>query len=244
LSAPALANLPGERIYFGISISNTSQDTLTVDPFSPAKWIRLVGQSDVIYSSNPGTQTYELRSGGPFLPLKDFWDQKDNNGQQVAPGWYEIGYDYVVIEQTTGKRYTSTPTAWFQIADPDSAMNKNVDVNQSASSEGAEVVLKRIEMNAVETKVYTFTAPPGYTWPKDHPPADLQSLVSNSEAEYKIDGGTIKKLQSHRGQGDADGVTIIWDELEPMPVNARELIFTITQLGGVKGIWEFKVELR
>ncbi|MDD5037768.1 MAG: hypothetical protein PHN78_00380 [Dehalococcoidales bacterium] len=239
----APAHLPGEQIMFGIGITNSSSGTITIDPFSPAMWIKPVGQDKAVYSSPAGTRTYDIRTDPPFFPNKDTWDQKDNNGQQVAPGWYEIGYEYVIMEQSTGKRYTANPTAKFQIVDPDSAMNKNLDVNRSVTAEGVSVTLKSIEMNAVETKVYTFTTPPGYSLPKEHPPYQMESLMTNSTAEYSVDGGIFKQVKSGGGKADADGLTLTWDTLEPMPVDAKEITFAITQLGDLKGRWEFKIQL-
>ncbi|MDD5039305.1 MAG: hypothetical protein PHN78_08360 [Dehalococcoidales bacterium] len=239
----APAHLPGEQIMFGIGITNLSSGTITIDPFSPAMWIKSVDRNEIVYSSPGGQNAYDLQSDMPFLPNKDTWDQKDNNGQQVAPGSYEIGYEYVIIDQGTGKKYPATPTARFQIVAPDSAMNKNLDLNQSVTAEGVTVTLKRIEMNAVGTKVYTFTTPPEYILSTEHPPYQMESLITNSTAEYSINGGVVKQVKSGGGKADAEGVTLTWDNLEPMPLDAKELTFVITQLGDLKGRWEFKIEL-
>ncbi|MDD5501046.1 MAG: hypothetical protein PHH57_05095 [Candidatus Omnitrophica bacterium] len=239
----APSHLPGEQIMFGIAIHNLSSGTITIDPFSPAKWIKSVDRNEIVFSSPGGQSTYDLQSGMPFLPTKDTWEQKDNNGQQVAPGWYEIGYEYIVIDQGTGERYTATPTARFQIVDPDSAMNKVMDVNQSTTAEDMTITLKRIEINAVGTKVYTFITPPGYSLTTEHPPYQMESLMTNSMAEYSVDGGDVKQIKSGGGKADAEGITLTWDNLEPMPLGSKELTFIITQLGDLKGRWEFKIKL-
>jgi hypothetical protein len=168
--------LPGEDIMYGIGIKNMSSDKITIDPFPPAMWIKPVDQDASVYSCEAGNRIHDIETEYPmsWYRTKGVWDQKDNNGQQVAPGWYEIGYEYVVIDQGTGVRYTATPTARFQIVDPDSAMNKDLDVNQSATAEGVTVNLKRIEMNAVGIKVYTFTTPPEYALTTEHPPYQME----------------------------------------------------------------------
>jgi hypothetical protein len=239
----APAHLPGEQIMFGVGITNSSSGTITIDPFSPAKWIKPVGQDEAVYSSPAGVRTYDIGTAPPFFPNKDTWDQKDNNGQQVALGWYEIGYEYVIIEQSTGKRYTANPTARFQIVNPDSAMNKNLGVNQSVSGENITVTLTNIEMNAAKTKIYTFTIPQGYSLPKEQPPYEMESLMTNSMAEYSVDGGIFKQVKSGGGKADTDGISLTWANLDPMPVDAREITFSITQLGDIKGRWEFKIQL-
>jgi hypothetical protein len=239
----APTHLPGERIMLGIGIVNLSSGMITIDPFPPAIQIKSVEQDKVVYSSPAGTRTYDISSEHPFIPTKDTWDQKDSKGEPVAPGWYEISYEYVIIEKNTGKKYTVHPTARFQIVHPDSAMNKDLEVNRSVTAEGITVTLKRIELNAVGVTVYTFTTPPGYSLPEEHPPHEFESLMMNSLAEYSVDSGTIKHIRSGGGKADAAGITLTWDEIAPIPVDAKELTFTITQLGDWEGRWEFKVPL-
>jgi hypothetical protein len=98
-------------------------------------------------------------------------------------------------------------------------------------------------MNAVRTKIYTLTTPPGYSLPEGSPPPELKSLMTHSIAEYSVDGGAIKQVKSVGGKADADGITLTWDELDPMPVDAKEITFRITQLGDLQGLWEFKIQL-
>ena len=135
-------NLPGEDVLYGIGITNLSSGIITIDPFPPAMWIKPVGQDEAVYSRVAGNRTLDIGTDYPdsWYHTKGFWNQKDNNGEQVPPGWYEIGYEYVIIEQNTGKRYTANPTARFQIVHPDSAMNKDLEVNQSVTVEGITAV--------------------------------------------------------------------------------------------------------
>jgi hypothetical protein len=237
--------LPGEEVRYGISIRNLSSNKLTFDPFPPAMSIKLVGQDEAVYSREAGNRTQDIETDYPasWYHTKGVWDQKDNQGKQVAPGWYEISYEYVITEQSTGGKYTATPTAKFEIINPNSTMSKNLDVNQSVTAENITVALKSIEMNAVETKLYTFTTPPGYSLTTDHPPYQMESLMTNSKAEYSVDSGPIKQVKSGGGKADADGITLTWDNLDPTPLDAKELTFVITQLGDLNGRWEYKIKL-
>ena len=236
--------LPGEQVMYGIGITNLSSGTITIDPFPPAMWIKPVGQDEAVYSSPAGNRTRDIESDYPssWYHPKGSWDQKDNNGEQVAPGWYEISYEYVIVEQKTSKRYTANPTARFQIVHPDSAMNKELDVNQSVTAEGITVTLERIELNAVKVTVHIFTTPPGYTMPEEHPPEQAESLGINSRAEYSVDGGITKQPLDIGGQFTKGGARLIWD-LDPIPEDARELTFTIIKLGDWEGHWEFRIPL-
>ena len=244
ISPSEASYLPGEDIMYGIGITNLSSGTITIDPFPPASQIKPVGQDEAVYSSAAGTRTRDIGPDYPFswYHTKGFWDQKDNNGEQVAPGWYELSYEYVIIEQNTSKRYTANLTARFKIVHPDSAMNKDLDVNQSVTAEGITVTLERLELNAVNVTVYVFTTPPGYSMPEEHPPEQAESLGINSRAEYSVDGGIIKQPVDIGAQFNESGARLIWD-LDPIPVDAKELTFTITQLGDWEGLWEFKIPL-
>jgi len=227
---------------FGIGIINLSSGTITIDPFPPAMWIKPVGQDEAVYSSPAGTRTRDISPEHPFIPTKDTWDQKDDNGEQVAPGWYEISYEYIIVEQNTGKRYTANPTARFQIVHPDSAMNKDLEVDQSVTAEGIMVTLERIELNAVAATVYIFTTPPGYSLPQAGQLEEHSSFVMHSAAEYSVDGGITKQPVDIGAQFNESGARLIWD-LDPIPVDAKELAFTITQLGDWEGHWQFKIPL-
>jgi flagellar hook assembly protein FlgD len=202
--------LPGEDIMYGIGIKNMSSDKITIDPFPPAMWIKPVDQDASVYSCEAGNRIHDIETEYPmsWYHPKGVWDQKDNNGQQVAPGWYEMGYEYVIIEQSTGKRYIANPTTRFQIVDPDSALNKDLEINQSVTAEGVTITLQSIEMNAVETKIYTFTTPPEYSLTTNHPPYQMESLMTNSTAEYSVDGGSVVKIRSGGGKADAEGITL------------------------------------
>jgi len=122
-------------------------------------------------------------------------------------------------------------------------MNKDLDVNRSVTAEGLTVTLKRIEMNAVGIKVYTFITPPGYSLTTEHPPYQMESLMTNSTADYSVDGGDVKQVKSGGGKADAEGITLTWDEIEPIPTDASELTFTITRLGDQEGSWKFEIQL-
>jgi hypothetical protein len=121
-------------------------------------------------------------------------------------------------------------------------MNKDLEVNQSVTAEGITVTLERIELNAVEVTVYIFTRPPGYTVPQAGRLEEHSNFVRNSSAEYSVDGGITKQPVDIGAQFNESGARLIWN-LDPIPVDARELTFTITKLGDWEGHWEFRVPL-
>jgi hypothetical protein len=106
--------LQGEEIQYGISITDLSSD-MTIDPFPPASQIKLVGQDGAVVSSPAGTRTQDIIAGAPFYHTIGSWNQKDNNGNQVPPGRYELIYVYTLIERSTYQKYTANLKAEFQI---------------------------------------------------------------------------------------------------------------------------------
>lgn len=234
--------LPGQEVMIGLAIMNLSSGTITIDPFPPAMRIRPVDQDESVYSYAAGTRTRDIRPDLPFYHTKSIWDQKDNNGKPVAPGWYEVRYEYVIIEQNTFRRYTVNPTARLLIVHPHSAMEKNLDLNQSETVNGITVTLERIELTSIGMTVYTFQTPPDYSLPGEHPPYQYESFVINSVAEYSVDGGSVKQARP-QAQFIKSGIRYKWYNLDPVPNNTKELTFIITKLGDWEGPWEFKVPL-
>ncbi len=105
------------------------------------------------------------------------------------------------------------------------------------------MTLERIEMDAVEVTVYTFTTPQGYELSGGRPPYEYQSIGMHSTAAYSVDRGPVTRLEGSGLKFTADGITLGWDGIEPIPVEAKEFDFAITRLGDVEGRWEFKVLL-
>jgi hypothetical protein len=238
------AYLPGEPIMFGIGISNLSLGTIIIDPFPAAMRIKSLDRNEIVYSEPAGNRTRDISADSPFTPNKDTWDQKDDNGQQVVPGSYEISYEYVIIDRSTSKKYTDNPSAKFKIADPDSAVTKDISVNQTVTNTGLAVTLNRLELNAVSGKASTFYNPPGFTVPDGSDPLHVEGMAKflHGSAEYSIDGGNIKQITTTSSMFDKSGITIYW-VIDPVSLNAKELTFTVTNLGGVEGRWDFKIPL-
>lgn len=241
--------LPGDEVMYGIGIRNLSPGIITIDPYGPAMQIRSVDRNKTMYSSPAGNRTQDIVTEYPmsWYRTKGVWDQKDNNGQQVPPGWYEIGYEYVIIEQSTGKSFKTDLKTRFQIVPPDSAMNKDLEINQSVTAEGIKVTLESLELNAVKGTVSVFTVPPGYTPPQERPMEEsvskmFESLLTKSVAEYSVDGSITKHPVDIRMKSNESGVWLIWD-IGPIPVDAQGFIFTVRQLGDWAALWEFKVKL-
>lgn len=232
----------GEPVAYGISVSTS--ENASISPFPPAGWIKSLTNNEIICLYEAGNRTWNLGSGlSDNYRSKCFWYQKDDHGKQVKPGLYEIGYDWVIIEQASGKQYTANRSAIFNIIDPDSAMNKIIDVYQTVNDEGIPVTLERIELNAVETKVYVLAITPDYNMPETGQLEEWGLFVQSSVSEYRIGEGKVKQPVDRQANFGKDGARIIW-VIDPVPSQSETLTFRITKLGDMDGLWEFKIPLQ
>jgi hypothetical protein len=198
-----------------------------------------------------GTQERLLQPGEKAI-YELTWDQRDDSGQQLAPGWYgvEITVLYRNPSEPSGGSIRGLATRVL-IQPPQGVMEKTVDVNKSLTVNGITFTLERVELTATGMKVYAFNAPPGYSLPPGQP-GPAPSLWLHAEAEYSFDGGTAKQAFPSGIRFLDSGVQHTWGEyLDPAPKNAKEMTFRITRLsGGIlpgqgwEGPWEFKISLQ
>jgi len=63
-------------------------------------------------------------------------------------------------------------------------------------------------------------------------------------AEYRLDGGAVQEALSNISCDRLEqGVECTWKNLDPVPKNTELLTFTITELNGWEGPWEFRIPL-
>jgi hypothetical protein len=64
----------------------------------------------------------------------------------------------------------------------------------------------------------------------------------NPEATYSVDEGDTSVAWDPGFQPLVDNVTVTWT-IDPLPADAKELTFTITDLDRWPGPWEFRIQL-
>lgn len=234
----------GELVRYGQFYSNPSSRPVTIDPYPPAGWVKSLDRDVIVFSSEGGERTREVDAGYRSGPSFGHWwqDEEVDAGQEITPGMYEITQVYVVRDNVTGKVHTVTHSFQFELVAPASARTGDQMVDQSVTAEGMTVTLEHMEMDALGVTVYTFTTPPGYELPEHGPPYEYELFGAHSRAEYSIDVSPGVELKGSGGKFTAEGITLAWDGIEPIPVDAREFSFTVTRLGDVEGRWEFMVE--
>jgi hypothetical protein len=233
--------LPGELVEVNLSLTNVSSETINLDRWPPETQVTpLLNYDQVLFSIAAGTKPLEIKPGDTIS--WDFtWDQKDTDGKQVSPGWYNITFKGITIRQGDS-RYGFNPGALVLIQYPQGVMEKSLDLNQSQTVNEIAVTLQRIELTSTGMAVYAFNAPPGYNFPSGQP-LPAPSMMFHAEAKYSVDGEIFKLAGSSGIRPLQNGMLHIWDNLDPIPVDAKELTFRITKLGDWEGPWEFKIPL-
>jgi hypothetical protein len=90
----------GEKTEIELRFQNISPDSLTIAPFPPAIQVVRSGTGELVRSLPEGDVRLELApSGGLNYAL--VWDQKDNHGEPVTPGWYSLTADNVTFFPAT-----------------------------------------------------------------------------------------------------------------------------------------------
>jgi hypothetical protein len=239
--------LPGESIEVKLSLTNTSSDIIVMTTYPPE--IRVTPWQDrnqVLSSRAGGTQPLEIKPGDT-ITMEFTWDQGDNEGKQVPAGWYAITFEDVKVTQGD-RSITFNPGAAVLIQYPQGTMEKSFDLNQSQTVNGITVTLERVELTADGASFHVFFIPPGYTPPSTGPgiPPLPPPMDVVAKAEYSFNGITRNAgFAGFRTEGD--GIGLVWGggphRLDPVPGDAKELIFTITQLNDWEGPWEFKIPL-
>ncbi len=247
---PKEAHYPlGQPIEVKLSLTNVSSAPITLDQYSPE--IRVmprinVNFAPIVFSTAGGTQPRELKPN-ETVSLDFTWDQKDKSGRQVQSGWYNVIFGEITARQEN-RRYTFNPGAYVLIQYPQGAMEQSFDLNQSQTVNGITVTLERVELTADRASFNLFFIPPGYTPPPTGsglPPLP-PTMPIMAKAKYSVSG--ITKYAGTAGFNTWDnGIKLVWGsgpgKLDPIPSDAKELTFTITQVNDWQGPWEFKIPL-
>jgi len=235
---PDVISTYGKTADINLSFTNEASEPRTVTPFPPE--IKIIELPDV---KPPGivVRAFPVGNGELTLQLGESashsvdWDQKNDSGEQVPPGWYSVE---VTLATSRGSAMR------VLVLPPEGVMEKTIDVNQSETVNGITITLERVELTATGMKVYAFNIPPDYNLPQGPMLAPPQFMALHAFAEYSIDGGAMKQTFPSGIRFLENGMQHTWDEyLDPVPQNSHELTFRITKLGDWEGPWEFEIQL-
>jgi hypothetical protein len=221
------------------------------------------GRSGAVKTFPAGTGE-KMLAKGEKLTYDLTWDQKDKDGNQVSPGWYNYESNcYYHPESSENNVGSGVGNRAFLIQYPQGAMTRIIEVNESRTlnsvpllSIGGEtrpvdviITLERVELNELGATFYLLMSSPnnpvdGYNNP------EWMSRIPNP-CRYIIDGVT-HEARYPVGKYRDNGIEFRWgaspdDEnyLDPVPSDAQELTLVISEIGhGWEGPWEFKIPLK
>ncbi len=258
--APSIHEL-GEGIEINLSFINGTPDPAIMNPFPPeVNIVRLnERQPEGTVRTFPAGTGERLINPGETVPYKITWDQYDDNGHQVAPGWYDI--ELTVTSRTSMEEHGGSIgglATRVLILPPQGVMERTIAVNQSQTVTdlpfvwGREeqritltITLESVEMTSEGVIFNAFITSPSYTLPQGPQMAPPQWMLAGY-ARYTVDG-VVKEAGVASMHILEDGLQLRWgyepEKLDPIPSDAKELTFTITKLSDWEGPWEFRIPL-
>jgi hypothetical protein len=251
----------GDVVEIVLPLVNQTPESAVIDPFPPEIYIMRPYEqppASVVCSVPAGTEKRTLKGGGTTEHTTT-WDQRDNNREQVIPGWY--GIETTVSSRKVSENLSSSMSGWVTrllIMPPQGVMEGTIEVNQSLTADGLPfewkgeeqlisviITLEQVEMTAYSLGFTAMVTSDNYTLPQgpDLPPPQWMLAAY---AQYTVDG--LAKEGGPAAMRHLDeGLQLSWgyepEYLDPVPSDAKELIITITSLGDWEGPWEFRVPL-
>lgn len=236
-----IAYLLGEEVEIELKFKNVSSEPITITPFHPKVQITRSRPYEVVRSLPAGSREINLQPGETVV-CTIHWNQQDDDGQQVTPGWYYVDVRDVAITKATApttSQVSFASTTKVLVQYPQGALGKTIEVNESQTVSGVTITLERAELSWDGAKFYAFT-PIKLAGEDVH--LSLLKMIPIL-AQCTVDGSTKDAGPAAERLLD-QGTELIWDNLDPVPSDAKELTFTITEFGDWQGPWEFHIPLQ
>lgn len=229
--------LPGEMVEIQMSLQNTRGDIIRIPSFPPEVAIIHSITGEKVRTFPPGNEI-ELKPGETVsYTLK--WDQRDENGREVNPGRYYVDVGVVGLEDRFLTGFGGTHREII-ISYPQGALNGTLKLNASRTSNGATVVLEKIEFSPSGVKFYLQTDIPLHTGEPAPVPTPLPTppdALTAYSASLRVDGEERPVKGWAFRSGDRWMIIFIAD---PIPSDAEMLSFVVRNAG----TWEFNISLK
>ncbi len=243
---PAKANyLQGQNIIIKIEFVNIGEVTTYLKPFPPRAISIKSLDGETVYVFPPGTNEMLRLDSGNKRSLTLSWDQINKNGNRVAPGYYFVDLGRV-SDESEDVDYVKIGDSRIYIEYPQGTVEKALKPNQVRVVGNVSITLESVELSVEHGSGFVFLVVyPGYKYTA--PTLFEGDVMTTAYAKYSFDG-VIKDTGLTNYQPRAGGIELRWGFpeklLDPVPNDAKELIFTITRFGTVDGIWEFRIPLQ
>jgi hypothetical protein len=263
--------MPGEEIEIEVRLTNQSTGPVVIEQFPPKVSITQPDNTDMeelrpgeelgkaVHTFPAGTEQREL-GVDETINFKLTWDQMDEGGHQVPPGWYHQQNELRLrtVEEPVNSWITGGGQRIFLIQYPQGAMEKIIEPNLSQNVTGLPlevdnevmlvdivITLKRVELTQEGVGFFVLLTSPDYPLPGDE---DVWWRIALDEhAEYIFDG-TVKDARGANTRYEDEGIELRWGHegnyRDPIPSDTEELTFIINRLGdNWEGPWEFRVPI-
>jgi len=228
--------MPGEEVEVAITFENAGNEPITLSPYPPE--IKLIAEDPyrVVHVFKSGDGELKLMPGENSTYLL-----KWNNS--LSPGFYNVEIGSIRVYGLNNSWIVSTSLGKILIQYPQGAMERVIEINQTQTVNDVTVALKRVELTPVGWEVQVLARLPispqtpnqSFPLPEPTPPPGKYSAV------YRIDGS--EKRAYSPGLKWVDGNLRITWQIDPIPADAKEMIFIITELSQWRGPWEFHISL-
>lgn len=239
--------LPGEVVKVRFSWKNITNEIVTIKPFPLSVEIRRPYDSVVrSYRGGSGECTLEP---GEILSHTLTWDQRDNDGRMVEPGYYFLNVEYEAIKKS-GLTESGYQPLKILIQFPQGTIHRTINMEQTKTlQDGSQLILKKLVLSPSGAKIFALMVPINYVPPQsEHERIFLGPATSL--AYYRLDSSALKSAGSATSVFGKE-IELKWDLIDPVPKGARLLTFII---GGISwrdrdkehkypGPFEFQVPL-
>lgn len=252
--------MPGEKIYLELILTNNSTEPVivTVPPKVSIYVPTAESETGTVVHIFPAGAEQKQMAVAEIVKYNLTWDQKDESGKQVAPGWYFVEEMlHMQNPEEPEMEWESGGTAsLFLIQYPQGAVQKTIELNQSQTINGFPLevngnirwvhlvlTLNSVVLTEMGASFYATTVSP------DNPVAGYAGpewLTGSVDARYVIDDVAKYPRAPNMRWSDTE-IELIWggprNYLDPVPRDARQLSFIITSFGNWKGYLEFPIPL-
>ena len=243
---PAEANyLQGQNITIKIEFSNIGDITTYLKPFPPRTISIKSPDGETVYVFPPGINEMLRLDPGNKRNLTLSWDQVNVSGNRVAPGYYFVDVGRV-SDESEDVDYVKIGDSRIYIEYPQGTVEKIIEPNESRTVGNITITLERVELSSQNGSSFRFFVnPPSYSYA----PSQLLTgdINTSAYATYSFDGIT-RDIGLTVFKPRVGGIDLTWGAperlLEPVPGDAKELVFTITRFCNTDGVWEFNVPLQ
>lgn len=247
--------LPGENVEIRINFLNRLREPVKI--YYPDE-VKIKMHSTVIRNFPIAKEEIILNPGEEQTHMI-IWDQRDDRGNQVTPGRYDVEISRVHFESSEWNMtiYPNGAVLWRFLIQPLQGVKEGtIELNESRTANGITVALQQIEMTSSEARIYAVayisglkptedTSAPGTSVPDTSipaPPSTPPDEIWPCRAVYRIDSGAERDAGTAGIRVMEEGYGLLW-VIDPIPGDAEELTFTVIKIGKWDGLWEFRVKL-